>query len=125
VNPINSLPVKFLNSPGYASFRAGQELAQSGLRIEIAVNVIIRSEGKVMNNINTLTATGNIANIITLIGVDLAKNVFALHVARPILVRPCVRQTTATQVMRHVAHRAPGACRRLDPLAARVAGRAR
>jgi transposase len=49
-----------------------------------------------MNRINTLAAERNIANIITVIGVDLAKNVFALHgvnaAGKPILVRPHVRR---------------------------------
>jgi hypothetical protein len=70
--------------------------SQSGLKMEIAVNIIIQSRGEVMNKLSTLTAIDNAANIITVIGIDLAKNVFALHginaAGKPILVRPSVRR---------------------------------
>jgi transposase len=56
-----------------------------------------------MNKIDTLAATGNIANIVIVIGVDLAKNVFALHgvnaAGKPILVRPCVRRDQLLEIL--------------------------
>lgn len=49
-----------------------------------------------MNKIDTLTAIDGAANIVTVIGIDLAKNVFALHginaAGKPVLVRPNVRR---------------------------------
>ena len=49
-----------------------------------------------MSKLSTLTAIDNATNIVTVIGIDLAKNVFALHAingaGKPILVRPSVRR---------------------------------
>jgi hypothetical protein len=61
--------------------------------------------GEVMNKISTLTANGNSENIPTVIGIDLAKNVFSLHAVnrhrKPALVKPQVRRDQLLEVLAH------------------------
>jgi transposase len=52
--------------------------------------------GEVMNKVSTLTANENVENVAVTIGIDLAKNVFAIHginrFGKPVLVKPNVRR---------------------------------
>jgi transposase len=56
-----------------------------------------------MNKIGTLAANGKGENIPTVIGIDLAKNVFALHAVnrhgKPVLVRPQIRRDQLLELL--------------------------
>src|SRR3954471_8692260 len=56
----------------------------------------LAQKGEVMDKVSTLAANGNAENIAAVIGIDLAKNVFALHAVnrhgKPVLVKPNVRR---------------------------------
>jgi len=56
-----------------------------------------------MNKVSTLAANGNGENIPTVIGIDLAKNVFALHAinryGNSVLVKPQVRRDQLLDVL--------------------------
>lgn len=67
---------------------------QSGEKVEIPANINCLSSGKVMNKITTVVSECTSSNAVTVFGIDLAKNVFALHgvntAGKAILVRPCI-----------------------------------
>ncbi len=62
-----------------------------------------QEKGEVMNKLSTVTANGNAENVPSVIGIDLAKNVFAIHaVNRPgktVLVRPMVRRDQLLELL--------------------------
>jgi hypothetical protein len=56
-----------------------------------------------MNKLSTLAANGNGEQIPTVIGIDLAKNVFAVHAVnrhgKPVLVKPMVRRDQLLELL--------------------------
>jgi hypothetical protein len=52
-----------------------------------------------MNKVSTLAANENGGNIPTVIGTDLAKNVFALHAVIPIRSKPKLHQRVQSRLM--------------------------
>jgi hypothetical protein len=47
--------------------------------MRVRINIIGQSGGEVMNKLSTLAANGGAEHTVVVIGIDLAKNVFALH----------------------------------------------
>jgi transposase len=76
-----------------------------------------------MNKVGTLAANGNGENIPTVIGIDLAKNVFAVHAVhrhgKPVLVKPQVRHDQLLELLaQSTMHRRHGSVLRCSPLGA-------
>jgi hypothetical protein len=88
-------------SPSQASGEAFTA-SQSGVKMEIPVNINHHSRGEVMNKIITVVAQDANSVVVTL-GIDLAKDVFALHgvnaIGKPILVKPNVRRKQLLDVL--------------------------
>jgi transposase len=60
--------------------------------MRISLNSIGQSKEEVMNELSTLSVVDNAADIVTVIGIDLAKNLFAIYgtdaAGKTVLVRP-------------------------------------
>jgi transposase len=89
-------------SPSQASGEA-LSASQSGVTIEVPANIDNLSEGEVMNKITTKVVQHASTETVTVVGIDLAKNVFALHgingAGKAILVRPSVRREQLLEVL--------------------------
>jgi transposase len=64
--------------------------------MEIPVNIDHQTRGEVMSKITTVVSKNASMEAVAVVGIDLAKNVFAVHgvnaVGKPVLVRPAVRR---------------------------------
>lgn len=73
-----------------------------GLRMRKLSSSMAKS-GEVMNKVSTLTANENAENVPVTIGIDLAKNVFAIHgvnrFGKPVLIKPNVRRDQLLELM--------------------------
>jgi predicted ABC-class ATPase len=60
--------------------------------MRISLNINSQSKEEVMNELSTLPVVDNAADIVTVSGIDLAKNLFAIHgtnaAGKTVLVRP-------------------------------------
>lgn len=56
-----------------------QNACHSGLTMRISLNINSQSKEEVMNKLSTLPVVDNAADIVTVSGIDLAKNLFAIH----------------------------------------------
>jgi transposase len=77
--------------------------SQAGVTIEVPANIVNLSEGEVMDKITTKVVRHSSAETVTVIGIDLAKNVFAIHgvnaAGKTILVRPSLRRDQLLTVL--------------------------
>lgn len=82
-------------SPSRASGTA-QNICHSGLTMRISLNINSQSKEEVMNKLSTLPVVDNAADIVTVSGIDLAKNLFVIHgtnaAGKTVPVRPRMRR---------------------------------
>jgi transposase len=89
-------------SPSQACGEA-EAARESGAKIGIAVNIISQARGEVMNQITTVVAKNASSDAVAVVGIDLAKNVFAVHgitaAGKAVLVRPAVRRDQLLELL--------------------------
>lgn len=99
-------------SPSRASGGASSA-RRGGPGTEVSVHIVGYSKGEVMNKIDTLTPNDDAdATIVCVIGIDLAKNVFALdgvnRASHPVLLRPRVRRDQLIAMLAQMPPRVNG-----------------
>jgi transposase len=71
--------------------------------MEIPVNIDYQTRGEVMSKITTVVVKNASSDAVVRVGIDLAKNVFAVHGVnaggKPVLIRPAVRREQLLELL--------------------------